>query len=207
MENNNEGDFNVGHSNIGGRNVGDRNVGNRNVGDFNVGDRNVGDLNIGDFNVGDLNEGGRNVGHSNIGGRNVGHRNVGNRNVGNWNICDRSVGFCNTIEPKEYLFFNKPCSIPIPDIQFPDFFFFDLTEWIEESNMTEVEKEQNPTYKTTEGYLKLKGNEQAWKESWDKATEDDKRICLSLPNWDNEVFKEISGIDAESEWNAIETEY
>ena len=35
----------------------------------------------------------------------------------------------------------------------------------------------------------------------DKADEEDKRKCFDLPNWDNEIFKAISGIDVEKELN------
>lgn len=96
---------------------------------------------------------------------------------------------------------NKPCSIPRDDLKFPSFFYFNLTEWVDTNNMTDQEKIDNPTFHTTGGYLKAKEYQQAWRESWDKAELEDRKKCLSLPNWDSEVFKEISGIDVEKELN------
>lgn len=40
---------------------------------------------------------------------------------------------------------------------------------------------------------------EAWKLAWDKASKEEHKVLLELPNWDNEVFKEITGIDAEAE--------
>jgi hypothetical protein len=61
--------------------------------------------------------------------------------------------------------------------------------------MSDKEKTAFPTYVTTGGYLKEKSYVEAWRESWDKASLEDKKKVLSLPNWDNDIFKEISGID------------
>ena len=65
--------------------------------------------------------------------------------------------------------------------------------------MTKEEKEEYPEYKTTGGYLKTIDYQEAWKVSWDKADDEDRRKCLDLPNWNNELFLEISGIDVEKE--------
>ena len=152
---------------------------------------NTGYLNTGDWNTGDWN---------------TGNRNTGDRNTGDWNTGDRNTGYLNTIEPIDYLFFNKPCSTPRDELDFPQFFYFDLTEWIYEADMTDKEKEEFSTYKTTGGYLKKKKYKEAWREAWDKATEEDKKKCLTLPNWDNEIFKEISGIDVEEELSISKSE-
>src|SRR5690606_36431432 len=109
------------------------------------------------------------------------------------------------IEPTEYLFFNKTCSIPRDELVFPNFFYFELNDWIYKDDMTDKEKVENPTYETTGGYLKSKEYKEAWRESWDKATDEDRRKVFNLPNWDNEIFLEISGIDAEKELNTKET--
>ena len=47
--------------------------------------------------------------------------------------------------------------------------------------------------------MKTIGYKEAWRKSWNKASDEDRRKVLALPNWDNEVFKEISGIDVEKE--------
>jgi hypothetical protein len=49
------------------------------------------------------------------------------------------------------------------------------------------------------GFLKTLEYKEAWKLAWDKASKKEHKELLDLPNWDNEIFKEISGIDAETE--------
>lgn len=132
--------------------------------------------------------------------QNTGYWNTGNRNTGNWNTGNWNTGYCNTDEPTVRIF-NKDSGKKFGDISFPRFFFFETTCWIEESDMTGKEKTAYPTYVTTGGYLKVKTMLGAWRESWDKATLEDKKKVLSLPNFDNAIFKEISGIDVEKELN------
>lgn len=91
------------------------------------------------------------------------------------------------------------------DISFPDFFYYTLTNWIPEDKMTDKEKDAYPSYVTCKGYLKVCTHEQAWRDAWDKADTEDRKKCLDLPNWDNEVFKEISGIDVEKELHVKNT--
>ncbi|HOU27298.1 MAG TPA: hypothetical protein PLD76_04510 [Paludibacteraceae bacterium] len=47
--------------------------------------------------------------------------------------------------------------------------------------------------------MKVYGYKEAWRKSWDKATDEDRRKTLKLPNWDNAIFLEITGIDVEKE--------
>ena len=61
--------------------------------------------------------------------------------------------------------------------------------------MTNEEKDSNPTYKTTGGYLRIYEYKEAWKKSWDGATDECKELLYKLPNFDADVFFEISGID------------
>ena len=121
--------------------------------------------------------------------------NTGDLNTGDWN-----TGDLNTTEPPIRIF-NKDTDVKRKDIKYPDFFFFYLTEWINESSMNDKEKEAYPTYITTGGYLKVKTYLGAWRESWENASLEDKKKCFDLPNWDNEIFKQISGIDVEKELN------
>ncbi len=177
-------------------NVGQRNVGDCNVGDCNVGDWNVGDGNIGDWNVGNGNVGQRNVGQRNVGYRNVGNWNVGDCNVGSWNVCDQETGFFNTIQDDKIRVFNKEVLLKEwEECDRPSFIYFDLTEWIYPSDMTDREKEDNKTHKTTGGYLKKYEYKEAFQKSWDEASEEDRKKIFNIPNFDAEVFKEISGID------------
>ena len=34
-----------------------------------------------------------------------------------------------------------------------------------------------------------------WKYSWNNANKENRKLILKLPNFDNEIFKEITGID------------
>ena len=61
--------------------------------------------------------------------------------------------------------------------------------------MTDEEKENNPTHINTGGYLKVYDYKEAWLKAWESATDEDKELLYKLPNFDAEVFKEISGID------------
>mgnify|MGYP000202613853 CR=1 FL=1 len=57
--------------------------------------------------------------------------------------------------------------------------------------MTKKEKEENPSYKTTGGYLKVYNYKEAWKIAYDKATDEDIELLKALPNFDADVFKFI----------------
>jgi len=56
--------------------------------------------------------------------------NSGNRNSGDWNS-----GYFNIDKPKIRIF-GKETDIKIEDIDFPNYLFFDLIEWIEIDDMT-----------------------------------------------------------------------
>jgi len=72
-----------------------------------------------------------------------------------------------------------------------------LTTWIFEKNMSDKEKEAYPSYITTGGCLKIYSSlKEAYIESWNKATKEDRQLTLKLPNFDDEVFKEIFGFSA-----------
>lgn len=40
-----------------------------------------------------------------------------------------------------------------------------------------------------------------WRKSWDAAPDSDRRKVYNIPNWNNEIFKDISGIDVDKELN------
>ena len=175
-------------------------TGNRNTGNWNTGNWNTGNLNTGDYNTGDRNTGNRNTGNWNTGDWNTGDWNTGNCNTGDWNKTNYSTGLFNTKEQNIYIF-NKPSNWTLND------WFnsevrnilnrnFELTVWIYEDNMTEEEKEKYPTYKTTGGYLKEYSFEEACKNMWNNLTDSEKcRVITELPNFDKDIFKEITGIE------------
>jgi len=67
--------------------------------------------------------------------------------------------------------------------------------------MSDQEKEDNPSYKTTGGYLRVYGYQEAFQKSYNAANREDQLKIKELPNFDADVFFEISGIriDAETE--------
>ena len=175
----NTGDCNTGNRNTGDRNTGDRNTGDRNTGNRNTGDRNTGDCNTGDWNTGDCNTG------------------------------DCNTGDCNTVDFSNGVFCTKEDTIKIFDkesnMTLSEWresrarrtiaWNMETTVWIYESSMTEEEKEEHPSYKTTGGYLKAFTYEEAWKNLWNSITDEEKQEIMNIPNFDKNKFKEITGIE------------
>ena len=186
---------NTGNSNTGHWNTGNWNTGHRNTGNWNTGYRNTGDWNTGDSNTGH-----RNTGNSNTGNSNTGYRNTGDWNTGDWNTCDNETGFFNTVRPNTIRVFNKECDFDFwSNYEVPDFLYFDTTRWIPESQMSEQEKEDFGSYKTTGGYLKELDYKEAFQESYNKASDEEKEHLLKMPNFDADIFYKISGIDVKSD--------
>jgi hypothetical protein len=166
------------------------NTGIGNSGYRNSGNRNSGDSNSGYSNSGDSNSGGRNSGNRNSGDSNSGYRNSGNSNSG-----DSNSGDFNSTTPEIISVFNKPCNRRLwNNAQKPDFIYFDLTEWISFDSMSEEEKIKYPKAFVCDGYLKTLGYKEAWKKSFDKASPKDIVTLKALPNFDADVFEEITGI-------------
>ena len=205
----NSGDCNSGDCNSGNCNSGDYNSGDYNSGDCNSGDRNSGDCNSGDRNSGDRNSGNRNSGNRNSGNYNSGSRNSGNYNSGNWNSGNYNSGnwnsgnwnsgFFNSDEPCVRMF-NKMTTYKRKDIKIPFWCFFNLTVWVSHDTATEEEKtEHKAEIEICGGFLKKINYKDAWRIAWNKASIEERKELFDLPNWDNQVFKEITGIDAENE--------
>ena len=155
------------------------NTGNRNTGDCNTGDRNTGNWNTGNWNTGD--------------------RNTGDCNTGDWNIVNASSG-CFCTEDQKILIFDKPSDWTLKDWrnsnarrllnQIPK----SVVEWIYEEDMTDKEKEENPTYKTTGGYLKVLDESESAQIWWDGLEDEDKNTVKLIPNFDAEKFEKCTGI-------------
>ena len=185
----------TGRCNSGDWNSGDRNSGNWNSGDWNSGDRNSGNWNSGDWNSGD-----RNSGNWNSGNWNSGDWNSGDWNSGDWNAASFSNGCFNTASTKIYMF-NKPtdwtlghwlnCHARYLLNQIEDC----PLEYVYLSNMTDEEKAAHPEAETTRGYLKERTTADNARKWWAGLSADDRNVILSLPNFDAEIFKEITGID------------
>ena len=190
----------TGRCNTGNRNTGDCNTGNRNTGNRNTGDWNTGDWNTGDWNTGNRNTGDCNTGNRNTGDWNTGNRNTGDWNTGDWNSCNQSTG-CFCTEQQPIMFFNKPSTWSLEDWyrsearslmnQIPK----DVVEWIYEEDMTDEEKAEHPTYKTTGGYLKVLDESECGQIWWDGLSEHGKMVIENLPNFDPKLFRQCTGID------------
>jgi hypothetical protein len=195
----NSGNRNSGNRNSGNWNSGNRNSGDCNSGDCNSGDCNSGDWNSGNWNSGNWNSGNWNSGNWNSGNWNSGDWNSGDRNSGNWNSGDWNSGFFNSNEPKIRIF-NKQTNKKREKIKIPNWCYFDLTVWVSHDTATEEEKEEHKKeIEVCGGFLKTLDYKDAWRLAWDKASKEEHKKIFNLPNWDNEVFKEITGIDAEAE--------
>jgi hypothetical protein len=201
MANNNTGSDNTGDNNSGDGNSGDWNSGDWNSGDWNSGnsnsgDSNSGDGNSGDWNSGDWNSGDWNSGNSNSGDWNSGDGNSGYGNSGYGNSSNRQSGIFNSTETTVRMF-NKETNLKWEDIDHPHFNKFYLNKWIPESEMTTQEKKDEAGFHIRDGYLKTFSWEEAWANFWKDTDETNRKKFLALPNFDSEVFKEITGIDVD----------
>lgn len=210
----NNGDKNSGNGNTGNRNSGNHNSNNCNSGNCNNGDKNSGDCNSGNrnsghYNRGNCNSGNHNRGDDNSGDDNKGHYNSGNYNrgdynSGDWNKTCFSNGCFNTELPNIFLF-NKPSGWTYQDWLNSDARHIlmgcpaHITAWVWNFDMTDEERQQHPEYSATGGFLRDIEEEIERQEWWDGLTKERKNIVMSLPNFDKNIFKEITGIDVDME--------
>jgi hypothetical protein len=192
----NTGCRNSGDRNSGYYNSGDRNSGYYNSGDWNSGNGNSGYYNSGDRNSGYYNSGDWNSGDGNSGDWNSGYGNGGNGNSGDWNSTNHSSGVFNSKEEKINLF-NKPSEMTLAEFRNSEYARalrkgFYLTEWIYHEDLSEEEKSEKT--KTCGGKLITKSYKQAWMDKWEATSDEDRQIIMSMPNFDAEVFCEITGI-------------
>jgi hypothetical protein len=207
--------FNSGKDNIGLFNSGNLNSGCLNSGDRNSGDLNSGDLNSGNRNSGDRNSGNRNSGHLNSGDRNSGYLNSGDQNSGDQNSGDRNSGdqnsgylnsgylnsgvFCTRKREDTILIFNKESGMTWDQwYNHPAYnasLKLNIIEWVSWNNMSDQEKKDHPKACVTEGYVKVYTYHEAWANLWINLSGEQKGSFKTLPNFDSEIFKEITGIE------------
>lgn len=118
-----------------------------------------------------------------MGKQNSGDHNSGDYNSGNWNSGDRNSGFFNSNEPTVRMF-NKDTGLYRKDIKMP-YIDLKLNVWVNDDE----------NYPTTRGYLKTYSYKEAWSNFWNSTTEELKQQIQELPNFNAEIFKEITGID------------
>ena len=167
------------------------NTGLFNSGDLNSGYRNSGYRNSGDRNSGDRNSGDLNSGYRNSGDRNSGYRNSGDRNSGVFNKTNGSNGvFCN-VEPKICIFNIQT------DWTLKEFYNSKYYEAILSSDfpLTEWKNDENPAKNGVDGKLIVNTYEEACRRWWDGMSVQNKKIIKSIPNFNIDVFCDITGID------------
>ena len=202
---NNSGNYNSGNYNSGNYNSGYYNSGNCNSGHCNSGNYNSGYYNSGDYNSGYYNSGNCNSGHCNSGNYNSGNYNSGNYNSGNYNSGYYNQGNfsngCFNTEPSKIYMFNKPSEWTLNDWfnsgvpKLLHKIFSKQFRYVSFEVMTDDEKASNPKAENTGGYLKkidIDANDE-----WRRLTYAEREIIMSMPNFDKEIFKEITGIDVD----------
>lgn len=151
----------------------------------------------------------------NIGKNCTGRCNTGNRNTGDWNTGDCNTGDCNTgdwnkssfntgcfnTEEQKIMLFNKPSDMTYREWMDSDARYLlnqipkNVVEWVYEDDMTDEEKVENPTYKTTGGYLKILDESECAQIWWDGLEDEEKKIIQSIPNFDPDIFRQCTGIE------------
>lgn len=101
---------------------------------------------------------------------------------------------------KNYRIFNKEVSKEIFDKYYsnPNFKLL-ISVWINKKDMTEKEIKDHSICNQIGGYLKVLSYKDAWKEGWKTASKEFKEWVKSLPNFDAEIFYQITGIKFEEE--------
>ena len=172
-------------------------IGNYNTGSWNTGNYNTGSYNTGSWNTGNWNTGDYNIGRWNTGSWNAGNWNAGDWNTGNYNTGNRNTGDLNTTEPTVRLFnfdsglkFGSENHNKLRNLLYSK--SIPRCEWISASNMTDEEKEiHKKNWETTQGYLKIndisKNN--------NELSKDEEDFLRSLPNFDEAILLECTGID------------
>ena len=76
----------------------------------------------------------------------------------------------------------------------------DVLEWIYLFDMTDEEKAAHPEAETTGGYLKELDESECAVIWWHSLNLEDKNTIMDIPNFDPEIFKEITGVDVTKEF-------
>ena len=101
------------------------------------------------------------------------------------------------------MMFNKPSEITYRDWLNSDARYLlnqipkDVVKWICSDDMTDEEKAAHPEHETTGGYLKVLNESECSQIWWDGLTNSQKEIIKSMPNFNESIFEEITGIKIE----------
>jgi hypothetical protein len=177
-------------------NTGINSSGYRNSGGWNSGGYNSGYHNSGSYNSGNCNSGYRNSGNYNSGGYNSGYYNSGNYNSGDWNSGDYNSGFFNTNSPDKIRVFNTWVDMTHEEFlnKYNIYANIPLNRWVNKGDMTDKEKSEVDGWEEMGGYLKTLDFKEAC-QIWWSDNPDRHDDFTSLPAFNPEIFKEITGID------------
>ena len=160
--------------------------------------------NTGNWNTGNRNTGDCNTGNCNTGKGNTGDYNTGRWNTGDWNAGMFSNGFFNTVDHPFYMFDKqtdemRSAILDCKGMQVLRSAPHTQTDWVDFSDMSDEEKEQNDGSEINGGYLKTvevtADDRQKW---WDSLSKEDKEAVKSLPNFDAVIFEKCTMIKVES---------
>jgi hypothetical protein len=124
---------------------------------------------------------------------NTGKDNSGDWNSGNCNSGDYNSGFFNTDEPNIRMF-NQDTGLKRNEIIIP-VIDLKINKWIPEEKMTDEQKKNDLDYHVKKGTLITRSYKEAWALAWSEMDRGTKDKFLNLPNFDADIFKEITGID------------
>ena len=108
-------------------------------------------------------------------------------------------------EEQNIMFFNKPSDWTYNDWLRSDARYLlnripkNVVEWIYSEDMTDEEKTAHPEAKTTGVSLKQLDNSECGSIWWRGLNDYEKSIIKAIPNFDKEIFKEITGVDVDME--------
>ena len=91
----------------------------------------------------------------------------------------------------------KRSQLTVPDVKLP------INTWLRWNDMTPLQQTDNPKAETVDGVLIVMSYKDAWKKAWQSMDESKKADFLNLPNFDANIFKEITGIDVKAEVQVV----
>ena len=132
----------------------------------------------------------------------TGHYSTGHFSTGNWSTGHYSTGHFCTKDGKGFGAFNKKlhesyekaCKI-WEGAEKPNCLYFDLIVVVDSSSMTDLEKSDDHNRRVTGRYLEVYDYKEAFTKSVLNAGKEERDMIRALPNFDADVFLEISGCD------------
>jgi len=89
-------------------------------------------------------------------------------------------------------FFNKESSIKYSDFDVQVYPDLKICDWVELNALPK--DEQTESAKQMGGLLKTLTYKETWAEYWNRASDSDKKWFQELPNFDEKIWEEITGI-------------